>query len=164
LKSKDLYDEDFWRLKFEDFDNDGYKDLLISYRSNVPDRQDLILFDNHQMRFVQIKDFPDYPAAIHLKGTDLFYSYHRSGCADEDWDSDLFKIENFKTVKIGNINGQACVGPPEKPFIHVSRFIGKRQMLVKTFPLTEIDKFKDSKWGFIDWYWKRNYQKFTALN
>lgn len=67
-------------------------------------------------------------------------------------------------MKVGNINGQACVDLPVKPFIHVFRFIGKHEKLVKTFPLTEIDNFKDSKWGFIDWYWKRNYKKFTALN
>ena len=79
VNAKDLYLEDFWRLKFQDFNNDGFKDIIIGYYSNVPARSDLVLYDPRARKFVQIKDFPDYPDAIRLKGTNLFYSYHRSG-------------------------------------------------------------------------------------
>ena len=46
LKSSDLYFEDFDKLEFLDFNGDGFKDLMIKYRSNVPDRSDLFLYDD----------------------------------------------------------------------------------------------------------------------
>ncbi|MBS1525421.1 MAG: hypothetical protein JST19_07220 [Bacteroidetes bacterium] len=161
---KTLYDEGFWKLEFKDFDGDGYKDVVVEYYSNVPDCQDLILYDKQTRRFVLIKDFPDFPAPVHLKGTNLYYSYHRSGCADNNWDSDLFKIVNFKIVKIGNISGQDCVDPPDKPGIFICKINGKNELLVKKYPLSEIENFKYSKWGFIAWYWKRNCYNFNASN
>lgn len=161
LNGKDLYLEGFWRLKFQDFNGDGFKDILIGYYSNVPARSDLILYDQHTKKFIHVKDFPDYPDAIRLKGTNLFYSYHRSGCADNNWDSDLFKIVKFKIVKIGNISGQTCVDPPGKPGIYISKIRGKHELLFKKFPIDESGNFKDYKWGFIAWYWKHNYMKFN---
>gem|GEM_PF-5245252 len=34
------------------------------------------------------------PPPQRINGTHYFYSYHKSGCADMDWDSDLFYIHN----------------------------------------------------------------------
>jgi hypothetical protein len=161
VKANDLYLEGFWRLKFQDFNNDGFKDIIIGYYSNVPAISDLILYDPHTRKFVQIKDFSDYPDAIRLKGTNLFYSYHRSGCADNNWDSDLFKVVKFKIVRIGNISGRTCVDPPDKPGIYVSKLKGKRELLFEKFAINKPADFKDCKWGFIEWYWKNNYTKFS---
>lgn len=162
LKQKDIFDAgDFEKVEFKDFDKDGYKDLVIAYRSNVPEIYDLFLYNKSSKKFIQVKEFSEYPNSINLKGTNLFYSYHRSGCADEEWDSDLFKIVNFKVIKIGNINGRGC---DDKPKILITKITGKHESAVKEFPITEIDKFKDYKWGFIVWYWRNNYKKFTVLN
>lgn len=151
-------------LEFKDFNQDGYKDLIINYYTNVPDIFDAILYDKNSKKFTMIKGMQDYPAAIHLKGTNFYYSYHRSGCEDFNWDSDLFKIVNFKIVKIGNISDQTCVDPPDKPGIYITRITGMHKLLIKKFPISKIDSFKDDKWGFIAWYWKHNYNKFTVSN
>lgn len=161
LNAKELYLEGFWRLKFQDFNGDGFKDIIVEYYSNVPDRNDLILYDPSTRKFIHVKNFSDYPAAIRLKGTNLFYSYHRSGCADQNWDSDLFKIVKFRIIKIGNISGQACVDSPDKPGIYIIKIKGRHELLIKKFPIDEPNNFKDSKWDFIAWYWKHNYMKFS---
>ena len=161
VNANELYTERFSSLKFQDFNNDGFKDIIIDYYSNVPDRNDLIIYDPGARKFVQIKDFPDYPAAIPLKGTKLFYSYHRSGCADYNWDSDLFKIIKFKIVRIGNVSGRTCVDPPDKPGIYISKVKGKRELLFKKFAIDKPADYKDDKWGLIELYWKNNYMKFS---
>jgi hypothetical protein len=158
LKNTDYYDEGFSSFKFVDFNRDGYKDLFIEHMSNVPARCDLLLYDKRSKKFVLIKDFPDYPAPEKLKGTDLYYSYHRSGCADSNWDSDLFKIINNKIIKIGNISGLDC-GDKEVG-VFISKIQGSKEQLIRKYPISEIEKYKNHKWGFIKKYWKRNYRKF----
>jgi hypothetical protein len=106
-----------------------------------------------------IKEFPNYPDPQKLKGTNLYYSYHRSGCADMNWDSDLFKIVNNKIIKIGNISGLGCERD-EKLGVFISRIKGAKELQIKKYPISEIEKYKDYKWGFIKQYWTRNYQKF----
>jgi hypothetical protein len=158
LKNTDYYDEGFFSFKFVDFNGDGYKDLFIEHMSNVPTRCDLLLYDKRTKKFVLVKDFPDYPAPEKLKGTDLYYCYHRSGCADSNWDSDLFKIINNKIIKIGNISGLDC-GDKETG-VFISKIQGSKEQLIKKYPISEIGKYKNYKWGFIEQYWKRNYRKF----
>lgn len=148
----------FDSFKFTDFNEDGYKDLLVEYISNVPGVCELLLYDKRTKKFVQVKDFPDYPAPEKLNGTSLYYSYHRSGCADSNWDSDLFKIINNKIIKIGNISGMDCGGKEVGVFI--SKIKGTKERLIKKYPIKEIEKYKNYKWGFIEQYWKRNYRKF----
>lgn len=148
----------FHSFKFTDFNEDGYKDLLVEYISNVPGVCELLLYDERTKKFIQVKDFPDYPAPQRLKNTNLYYSYHRSGCADSNWDSDLFKIVNNKIIKIGNISGLDCGGKETGVFITKVR--GSKEHLLKEYPISEIEKYKNYKWGFIEQYWKRNYRKF----
>lgn len=158
LNSSDYCDEGFEKFKFVDFNRDGYKDLFIEHMSNVPGRCDLLLYDSRIKKFVPVKDFPDYPDPQKLKGTHLYYSYHRSGCADSNWDSDLFQIINNKIIKIGNISGLNC---GEKEIgVFISKIQGSKEQLIKKYPISEIEKYKNYKWGFIKRYWERNYRKF----
>ncbi|NVM62679.1 hypothetical protein FHW88_000955 [Mucilaginibacter sp. SG538B] len=158
LNSGDCYEEGFSSFKFVDFNGDGYKDLFIEHMSNVAGRCDLLLYDKLKKKFVLIKDFPDYPVPERLKNTNLYYSYHRSGCADSNWDSDLFKIINNKIIKIGNISGLDC-GDKEIG-VFITKVRGAKEQLIKKYPISEIGKYKNYKWGFIEQYWKRNYRKF----
>ncbi|HEX8020978.1 XAC2610-related protein [Mucilaginibacter sp.] len=159
LKNTDYYDEGFSSFKFVDFNGDGYKDLFIEHMSNVPGRCDLLLYDSRIKKFAPVKDFPDYPDPQKLKGTHLYYSYHRSGCADMNWDSDLFKIVNNKIIKIGNISGLGCERD-KKMGIFISKINGKEERQIQKYPIGEIEKYKDYKWGFIKKYWERNSRKF----
>ena len=155
----DYYEEGFSSFKFVDFNGDGYKDLFIEHLSNVPGRCDLLLYDKLKKKFVLIKDFPDYPVPQRFKNTNLYYSYHRSGCADSNWDSDLFKIVNNKIITIGNISGLGCENDG-KLGIFISKINGKEKRQLKQYPIDKIERYKYYKWGFVDWYWKNNYRKF----
>lgn len=146
--------------RFLDFNRDGYKDLYIGYMTNVPDINDLALFDTLSGKFRLVEDLSDFPASQKIKGTDYYYSYHRSGCADLNWGSDLFYIKDYKTVRIGTIEGLGCENDP-KQGIFVRKVTGRKEKLIRSFYLSTIDKYKNYKWGFIHDYWAKNYTLFV---
>jgi hypothetical protein len=156
FRSRDYYPD----FEFVDFDKDGLKELMINYLSNIPAIKDLIKFDINSKMFIPIEKFDEYPDPKSINGTKYFYSYHRSGCADMNWDSDLFYIENFKTIKIGSIAGRECEDMDEKDGIYIYKIVGDTKVNIKTLPIGTINEFKDNKWGFIMNYWSRNYQYF----
>ncbi|MCF1193123.1 hypothetical protein LRR18_16160 [Mangrovimonas sp. AS39] len=147
-------------IEFIDFDNDGNKDLMISYISNVPGIQDFVKYDSKGKSFKLIENFPKYPDSKPIKGTKYFYSYHRSGCADMNWDSDLFYIEDFKTIKIGNISGRECNNEGIDDGIYIYKIRVDNKDLIETLPIDTINKFQDYKWGFIADYWTKKYNEF----
>ncbi len=156
FKQKDFHPN----FEFKDIDSDGNKDLVISHMTNVPGVQDLLLFDKKNQIFVPVQNFSKFPDHKPIKGTKYFYSYHRSGCADMNWDSDLFFIENFRAKKIGNISGKGCDDENEKKSINIYIFSNDTKSLIETFPIDTIGKYENYKWGFINDYWTSNYKKF----
>ena len=149
----------FANFDFVDFNHDGYKDLLIDYLTNVPDIQTLALYDKKTETFKLVKNFEKFPASIRLPNSNLYYSFHRSGCADYNWDSDLFKIVNFRAVKIGNISGLGC-DQDKTQGVFIYQIIGNKEVLLKKYPISIIERYKNWKWGFIRYYWIHNYSKF----
>ncbi|PWK80048.1 hypothetical protein LX99_00512 [Mucilaginibacter oryzae] len=158
LGTAERYDEGFSSFKFVDFNGDGYQDLLIEYMSNIPGRCDLLMYNGYTRSFELVKDFPNYPVPKRLRGTGLYYSYSRGGCADADWNSDLFKVVNNKIVKMGNMCGQGC--GDGKTGIYIFKMRGTKKTQVKAYPINDIYKHKNNKWGFIKEYWSRNYRRF----
>lgn len=77
-----------------------------------------------------------------------------------DWDSDLFYIENYKTVKIGNISGNEYGDTHVKDGIYIHKMQGEKQTEIAKLPISIIKRYKDYKWGFIKQYWHKNYKKF----
>jgi hypothetical protein len=147
-----------FNLTFVDFDKDGYKDLLIEYTNNTPGICDLWLYNSVNKRFIRVKGFSDYPAPIRILHSHVYYSYHHSGCADQDWDSDLFKIKNNKAVTIGTISGRDCGEDETGIFVYRCGRSGKQ--LVKKMSIQKLNNYKDTKWGLIADYWNHNYKKF----
>lgn len=147
-------------FEFNDFDQDGHKDILFDYMSNTPSVQDLVLFDKQTQKFKKVADFSDYPAPEKIIGTKYYYSYHRSGCADMNWVSDLFYIENFKTVRVGNIAGIGCNDRDVDDGIYIHKVREEQEHLYKTLPIEIINDYEDYKWGFIKAYWEENYALF----
>lgn len=158
---QDSTNNDFSSFKFIDFNGDGYKDLLISYATNVPGIQDLILFNPKNNKFRKITGFTKFPASQRIKGTDYYYSYHRSGCADMYWDSDLYKFKNNQIKKLGNISGRACNDPGLKNGIYIYAVLNKKEKKIATYPIETLNNYKNGKWGFINSYWTKNYHKFN---
>jgi len=151
----------FFDFSFTDFDGDGYKDLLIVYSSNTPGICNLYSYQKASGQFIKIDGFDIYPAPLRIHGTKVFYSYHHSGCADSNWDSDLFIIKNYKPVKLGNISGNEFGNSGIKDGIYIHKFKSGKELLYKTMPISTINRYKDYKWGFIATYWKKYYKEFA---
>lgn len=152
-------------IEFPDFNKDQNPDIMVSYFGNNPTYY-LFLFDPKNQRFRNIEGYLNYPDAIQLKNNpDLYYSYHRAGCADMNWISDLFKIVDFKTVQLGYIYGQGCdFEVTENPqIIEIYKVIDNNESngkLIEKLPyLKFIPNFSD-KWIFIEKYWNENCKKF----
>ncbi|TSD67112.1 hypothetical protein FFF34_006880 [Inquilinus sp. KBS0705] len=147
-------------VKFIDFNDDGFKDILIDYFTNVPDINDLLLYDKNKRTFRKVIDFDSYPASQSIVNSKYYYSYSRRGCADMNWESDLFYITNFKVVKIAKLEGYECGNGDIKDGIYIYRTIKDKKVKFKQLPIETIRKYKDYKWGFIKDYWSRNYKLF----
>ncbi len=165
IMTETLYSGGLRELKFPDFNKDGYSDIMLEYIGNNPTYQ-LYLFDPKRNVFKRLEGFDKFPASKQVKPESRFYySYSRAGCADMNWESDLFKIENFKTIFLAHIDGQGCdfdiQENPQK--IEVYKVLEQKEAskkLIETLPyLTNIPRFED-KWKFIETYWKNNYTKF----
>jgi hypothetical protein len=117
-----------------------------------------VLFDEPSNTFRLVEDFQSYPAPKKIKGSRYYYSYHRSGCADSNWDSDLFYIENFKIIRIANIRGIGCEGEGKNGIFIFKLKRGKKELVKE---IVRKPGYYDDKWAFIDEYWKGQYQYFA---
>ena len=151
---------DYFTWEFKDFNKDGYKDIYLDKGGNTPGRFDLLIYVPTTKSFEQVKNFEAFPAPEKIKGTKYYYSYHRSGCADMNWDSDLFYIKEYKVLRIGNISGRECENSGIKDGIYINKCRDEKKRLIKTFPIDTAHKFKEDKWGFIKEYWAKNYKSF----
>ena len=79
------------------------------------------------------------------------------GCADSNWDSDLFIIEDYKAIRIGNISGIGCEGTG-KTGIFISKVNHKKKELIQEI-LREPGYYED-KFDFIKDYWTKNHERF----
>jgi len=148
-----------------DFDKDGYIDIQTEYFGNNSTYY-LYLFDPKTNKFKNVEGFDKYPEALQIKSNSkYYYSYHRAGCADANWISDLFKIVNFKTVQLGHIYGQGCdfevkENPQVIDIYKVPNNDEDKGKLIAKLPyLKFIPNFGD-KWDFIKKYWNKNYKLF----
>lgn len=151
---------DYFTWDFKDFNKDGYKDIFLDKGGNTPERFDLLLYVPTTKSFRKVKDFENFPAPENISGTKYFYSYHKSGCADMNWDSDLFYIKDFKAVRLANISGRECENSGIKDGLYINKVSGGKKNLFKTLPIDTVHKFKDDKWEFIKKYWIENYKLF----
>jgi hypothetical protein len=151
-------------LKFSDFDHDGNIDITIVYMGNNV-TYDLYLFDKKINNFKFIDDFSSFPEAIQLKTNPKFYySYHRAGCADMNWVSDLFCIENFKIIHIGHISGRGCYSKAEPLEFKIDKVLNNDEAkvtLIEKLPYSKNISEIHDKWEFIEKYWNKNYKKFN---
>jgi hypothetical protein len=156
-----LYGSGLLNLEFIDLNRDNNKDILISYIGNNPTNE-LYLFDPNTNSFRWLDGFINFPAAVQLKAYPKFYySYHRAGCADQNWVSDLFTIQNFKTIEIGHIYGKSCEDQPKEIEIYkVTNNNEEEAKLIKKLPYTKNITDYCDKWNFIDKYWNDNYLQF----
>jgi hypothetical protein len=144
-------------FNFEDFDNNGILDIRLDQITNVGGVSELIFYDINNKVFKAVEDFSNYPNPIKVKNTKYWYSYHRSGCADINWGSELFKIENFKVIKIGEIDGIGCEEEKENGiFIYKTKGDSRKRI----FSEKREPGYYADKWDYIENYWSKNFKKF----
>jgi hypothetical protein len=164
IRDNDTIHNSLWHnngFEFGDFDQDGYKDLLINYLTNIGGVYDILLFNPKDFTFTLIDKMTDYPSSEHLT-QNYYYSYHRAGCADLNWISDLFEIQDYKTILLGEIYGQGCNSDPKKVEVFkIGNNDSHSKHLFLTLPIDTLNKYSDFKWGFIKDYWTKNYNKFV---
>jgi hypothetical protein len=152
-------------IEYPDFNNDGNADILVDYRANNI-TQYLYLFDPATNRFRKIPGSEDFPQATQLTSDpNYYYSYHRAGCADMNWVSDLFTIRDFHIIQIGHIEGDGCDADPENEHQEIKIFRiadnnEDHQKLIKRLPYEKYIPEFGYKWVFIKKYWNKNYEKF----
>ncbi|APY09542.1 hypothetical protein BWZ20_00120 [Winogradskyella sp. J14-2] len=158
-KGKVVYSNDNnpFDFEFSDFNGDGYSDIRMNYVSNTPGLQELLLFDIKSNEFKKVKTFNKYPNSKRIKDSDFYYSYHGSGCADNDWGSELFKIEGTQITELGKIQGLGCL-ENDTNGIYIYKVIGSEKELIK-YIKREQGYWKE-KWDFIEKYWTENKTKF----
>ncbi|WP_256537576.1 XAC2610-related protein [Mucilaginibacter aquariorum] len=146
--------------KFKDFNNDGYKDIWIVHSENVPGIRGLLLYNKASKTYQEVIGFEAFPAPEAIANTKYYYSYHRSGCADMNWTSDLFYIDNYKPVKIGTIEGYECADTDIKDGVYIYKKRGKKETEIRRLSINIINNYEENKWGFIQSYWHKNYKLF----
>lgn len=145
-------------FEFEDFDKNGLLDIRLNHITNVGGISELIFFDLKNKKFKPVKDFENFPSPIKIKETKFYYSYHRSGCSDLNWDSDLFYISDYQCFKIGNISGRGCVGE-ERNGIFINKILNGKEVEINW--IKRDSGYYHNKWEFIDNYWEKNFLKFA---
>mgnify|MGYP000876488451 CR=1 FL=1 len=155
-------------LKFPDFDKDGYKDIMLTHIGNNF-TYDLYLFDKARNLFRLVKGFDRFPESQQLKTNSKYYfSYHRAGCADMNWVSDLFFINNFKTIHIGKIYGKGCdadikLEPQIIEIYKISYNTEDNEKLIARLPYQKNIPDFGGIWDFIKRYWEKNYLKVVPI-
>jgi hypothetical protein len=142
-----------------DFDRDGSSDILLDYIGNNP-TYFLYLYDSSRRAFRAIDRYMNFPDGQHVDGDpDVYYSYSRAGCADMNWESDLFEIKDFEITHLGHLYGAGCESDSQK--ISIYRVVGNKSdntVLVETLPFSSEEN--SNKWDIVKLYWNRNYAKF----
>jgi hypothetical protein len=143
------------------FDNDDFLDITFSYLGNNY-TADLFLYDNKSKSYKKVDGFmevSDYKKLI--PSPNYYYSYHRAGCADMNWVSNLFYIDNFRVYQIGEIYGKGCDFEESEREIEISKIVTLDKIIViETLPIDSIESYDEHKWGFIKSYWNKNFEKF----
>jgi hypothetical protein len=154
-----LYYKALAYIEYIDFDKDGNTDILVDYIGNNS-TYFLFLFDQRSNSFKAINNYSSFPDAVQLKANPKFYySYHRAGCADENWESDLLQIIDFKIIHLGNIDGHGCEMDNLRS-INIYKVIDKNKKLIDSLNYSSAIKDSIDKWTFIEKYWNRNYKMF----
>ncbi|MBZ5855509.1 hypothetical protein [Flavihumibacter profundi] len=151
--------------EFPDFNKDGHPDILLTY-TGKNNTYFLYLFDPKTNKLISVDGFINYPNAIQLKSNPLYYySYQSEGCSDLNWGSDLFRITNFRTCKIGHMYGKGCdFNVLENPqLIGIYKTNGNNEQtetIIEKLPYRKFIPHKEDKWDFLEKYWNNNYHKF----
>ncbi len=144
-------------FELEDFDRDGIMDIRMFQLSNIEGISELIMYYKTSKTFQEIRNFKDFANPKKIEHSEFWYSYQRTGCADVNWESKLFKMKNFKAIAVGEIDGIFCEHEPKKG-IFIYKISGPQKIQIHSenkWP----EQFQD-RWEYLEDYWTKNYRKF----
>lgn len=144
-------------FEFSDFNGDGYSDIRMNYVSNTPGIKQLLLFDIQSNEFKEVKTFNKFPNSIRIEETNFYYSYYGSGCADNDWKSELYKLNGTEITVLGKIKGSGCL-ENDTTGIYIYKVNGNTEKLLN-YTKREQSYWKE-KYEFIKEYWTENKNQF----
>jgi hypothetical protein len=143
---------------FTDFNTDGYTDIILPPY--------IYLYDTQKNNFAFVDGLKEYQNPVQLKSdSSLYFSYEDAGCKGMNWISNLFKIEQYKTIKIGHLYAKGCTDNVlENPQMIGVYKVGidhdQSEELVEKLPYLKYISGDTSKQDFLAKYWNRNYRKF----
>ena len=152
-----IHEDNPFDFVFSDFNGDGYSDILMNYVSNTPGIQELLLFDVNTNKFEFVEFFNSYPNSKRINESNFYYSYHSNGCADNDWGSELYKLNETKIVPLGRIKGLGCLENDENG-IYIYKLNGENEELLNYIKREE--GYWSGKFDFIEQYWRENKEVF----
>lgn len=144
--------EYYVRAHFLDINKDGFQDLRIFLFSNTPNDCENYFFEAQTKTFRRI--LRCNLDVKKIEGINLYYSYNRAGCADNNWESHLTTIENWSEKKTGEMRAKGCGDNDDG--IYVYKVNEGKQKLIQKLPIV----YGNDKWIFIENYWKKNYRLF----
>lgn len=150
VKQADYYHS----ITHPDINEDGYNDIRITVFSNTPNQCENYFFDKTSGRYHWIENGDLDMEKV--KGTDLYFSYNRAGCADMNWESHLTRIENWIEVPVGRIHTKGCGEKDDG--IYIYRVKDDKEQLVEKLGIDS--NIQQNKWAFIKSYWEGHYRKF----
>jgi hypothetical protein len=148
-------------IKYPDFNTDKYPDILIDYIGNKSSYS-LYLFDSIQLKYKEIQNYSDFPDAIQIK-PNIYYSYQAVGCADLNWVSNLFKIQDFEIIHLAHMDAESCENESKTNQKTIKVFKVKssnNNQLIQDLKYNEQIKISDNKWEYLKRYWWKNYSRF----
>ncbi|WP_299684035.1 hypothetical protein [uncultured Dokdonia sp.] len=144
-------------FEFSDFNGDGYSDILMNYVSNTPGIQELLLFNIQTDKFEFVESFNSYPNSKRINKSHFYYSYHGSGCADNDWGSELYKLTETNITLLGKIEGLGCL-ENDTNGIYIYKVNENDEKLLKHIKREQ--GYWKGKYDFIAEYWTKNHKMF----
>ena len=151
--------EDFYfELQLRDINKDGFNDVQINIMGNDPYQFDVYFYDPAIKSFRKIENC--MTELQKLEETNFYYSYNKGGCAGQNWESHLSKIENWMEDRSGKLYFNNCGDEEDGIFIYKVVPKGEDQ-LIDSIPISKFRKEgKNDEWTYIKKYWIKNYKLF----
>ena len=151
------FSDNYRRISFSHIDENGHSDIQVFYFNDEFEQCDSYLYDKENKVFRLIENCKVELRKI--ERTDFYYTYMPTGCANNNWDSYLYKLKDYQLVPCGRIEGRGC---GEKRMIYIYRITEKKEILKEKSRYEKaIAKMGgDSRTDFYRNYWRTNYLNF----
>lgn len=149
--------ENITDFEVKDFNSDGFLDVITYHPSNGY-LCSLLIYNPDKEKFEFIENFYKYSYSQNLDSSKFYYSYSGAGCAQNDWLSYLYSIENYKISVVGLIEGFGCL-PNDTNGVYIYKISKNDTVLIQY--IKDESGLGQKKFEFLDSYWKNNHERFN---